>query len=236
MPKKLTAEEFVVKANEIHNNKYDYSSVEYLTNKIKVTIVCPDHGEFEQPPHGHLKGYGCIKCGRVDMADKIKITVDDFIDRSNKIHNNKFDYSLASFNGVMEKVEIICPEHGIFKQAVNGHLSGRGCRKCNQSKGEREIYKLLKEKGVHFLTEHKFDDCRNINPLPFDFYLPDHNVCIEFDGKQHFISNSYFKHEKFEDRLIRDKIKNEYCHNNNIRLIRISYKETSKIENIISEI
>lgn len=234
MPKRLTTEEFIVKANELHKNKYDYSLVQYITNKIKVTIVCPEHGEFEQPPHGHLKGYGCTKCGRIDMADKIKVTIEDFIDRSNKIHNNKYDYSLSLLSGTSEKINIICPEHGIFEQVVRSHLSGRGCRKCNQSKGEKEIYRLLKNKGINFITEHKFDDCRNINPLPFDFYLPDHNVCIEFDGKQHFISNSYFKHEKFEDRQLRDKIKNEYCRKNNIRLIRISYKDISKTKEILS--
>jgi very-short-patch-repair endonuclease len=233
MPTRLTNKTFIQKSKLIHGDKYDYSKVNYLTNKIRINIICPEHGEFEQVPHNHLKGYGCYECGK---KIKQRLTPIEFIDRSKEIHNDKFDYSLTNFTGVEGKVKIICPEHGVFKQSAKGHLTGRGCRKCNQSKGEREIYKLLKEKGVHFLTEHKFDDCRNINPLPFDFYLPDHNVCIEFDGKQHFISNSYFKHEKFEDRKLRDKIKNEYCHNNNIRLIRISYKEISKIEDIILSI
>lgn len=233
MPTRLTNKTFIQKSKLIHGDKYDYSNVNYLRNKIRINIICPKHGEFEQVPNNHLKGYGCLECGK---KIKKRLTPNEFITRSNKIHNNKFDYSLVSFGGVMEKVEIICPKHGVFKQAVNGHLSGRGCRECNQSKGEKEIYRLLKERGVQFIAEHKFDDCRNINPLPFDFYLPDHNTCIEFDGEQHFISNSYFKHEKFEDRQLRDKIKNEYCHNNNIRLIRIGYKEASKIEDIILNI
>lgn len=234
MPVKLTNKTFIEKAKSIHNVKYDYSKVVYFTNKIKITIICTEHGEFEQVPHNHLKGYGCYECGK---TINYKVTLNDFIDRSNKIHNNKFDYSLIKkINGTKNKVKIICPTHGEFEQAVYGHLSGRGCRKCNQSKGEKEIYKLLKDNNIKFFTEHKFDDCRNINQLPFDFYLPDHNVCIEFDGKQHFVSNSYFKHEKFEGRKLNDEIKNKYCYNNNIRLIRISYKEKLKIKYILKEI
>lgn len=225
---KYTLNTFLIKAKKIHGDKYDYSKAIYNGNKCSLLIICPIHGEFKQTPHSHLKGYGCTKCGRIIMSDKIKLDVKSFIDRSIKIHNNKFDYSLVLFNSVNDKIEIICPTHGSFKQVVSGHLSGRGCAKCNQSKGEKLIARFLADGKINNHPQHKFINCINPStnkPLPFDFYLPDINTCVEYDGQQHFISNDYFKHEKFEMRQKRDQIKNEYCSKNNIRLIRIKYNE-----------
>jgi len=143
MPKKLTTKSFIKKANKIHGDKYDYSLVNYITNKLKVIIICPEHGEFEQPPHGHLKGYGCYECGKKISR---KVTTYEFIERSKEIHNNKFDYSLTELNGVMNKVKIICPKHGVFNQAAYGHLSGRGCNTCKSSNGEETKKYGLKRK------------------------------------------------------------------------------------------
>ncbi len=231
MPKKLNKEEFIIKANLTHNNKYDYSNVIYTSNKEKVSIICPEHNVFSQTPHSHLKGYGCTKCGRISMSDKIKVSKADFITRSNIIHNNKYDYTNVIFNITNDKIEIICPIHGMFSQKVYGHLTGRGCSKCKQSKGENMVGKILDDKKIKNLTQHKFDDC--INPktnrkLLFDFYLPELNICVEYDGEQHYIVNNYFNHDKLEMRQKRDQIKNEYCLDNNIRLIRIKYDENIK--------
>jgi len=89
---------------------------------------------------------------------------------------------------------------------------------------------------ISSLKEYKFDNCKNKNPLPFDFYLPEHNICIEFDGEQHFKSISYFGGEKgFKNTQKNDLIKTSYCKENNIKLIRINYLEFKKIEEILNK-
>ena len=82
---------FIEKAKQIHNDKYDYSKVNYVNSRTKVCIICPEHGEFWQTPHNHLKGYGCTKCGK-EKSHLSKITTEDFIAKSKEIHGNKYDY------------------------------------------------------------------------------------------------------------------------------------------------
>jgi very-short-patch-repair endonuclease len=89
---------------------------------------------------------------------------------------------------------------------------------------------------INYIRQQKFKDCRYKNPLSFDFYLPDHNICIEFDGKQHYIPNERFGGlDEFKNTKIRDDIKNKWCSNNNIELIRIKYNQVNKIKYILQE-
>ena len=118
---------FVEKAKRVHGDKYDYSKVEQINNKTKICIVCPIHGEFWQTPNSHLRGCGCAKCGSENVWKKRnKITLCEFIKRSQKTHNNKYDYSKVFFNNTEDKVCIICPEHGEFFQTPHSHLQGHG--------------------------------------------------------------------------------------------------------------
>ena len=86
--RKLTTEEFIKKAKEIHRDKYDYSKAEYSGSKIKICIICPKHGEFWQIPNAHLNGQGCPECSNTK-----KLTTEEFIKRAKKIHGDKYDYS-----------------------------------------------------------------------------------------------------------------------------------------------
>ena len=114
-----------------------------------------------------------------------------------------------------------------------------GCENY-KSKGELKVFNFLQNKGIKIETQKTFDDCRNPETkrkLFFDFYLPDYNCCIEYDGEQHFISRNNgwntFKH--LEDLQFRDDIKNQYCKNNHIKLIRIPYTEYENIENFLKK-
>ena len=90
--------------------------------------------------------------------------------------------------------------------------------------GERFVADFLKEHGINFKQQRTFKDCRDINPLPFDFYLPDYNLCIEYDGKQHYKPIGYFGGEEgFVSRIKHDQMKTEYCEKNNIGLLRLPY-------------
>lgn len=113
---------------------------------------------------------------------------------------------------------------------------GIGCPVCDESKGERVIREYLEKSNTEFIQEYRFSNCRHINLLPFDFYIPNKNLCIEFDGIQHFEVREYFGGNKeFKNTQIRDRIKNNYCKENNINLLRVPYWEIDNIENILDK-
>ena len=231
--KKLDIEIFINRSKKSHNNKYDYSLVDYKGAFNKVKIICPIHGVFSQKPCDHITGYrGCPKCGGT-----MKSNTNEFILKAQKIHGNKYDYSLVDYKLCTIKVKIICSKHGIFDQKPTSHLSGKGCPVCNQSKGEKTIKNYLKDNNYNYIYQKTFDNCKNKKYLPFDFYLPDYNICIEYDGIQHYEPNIRFGGEDgFKKIKINDKIKTDFCNNNNIKLIRINYKENiiEKIKNYLN--
>ena len=116
------------------------------------------------------------------------------------------------------------------RELLNGSTASCGCLR---SKGEQKIQDILQKNNVLFYPQYSFNDC--INPktgwkLKFDFYLPDYNCCIEYDGKQHFEqSKGSWCKESLESRQNKDKIKNDYCKKKGIKLIRIAYTEFENI-------
>lgn len=110
------------------------------------------------------------------------------------------------------------------------------CPQCNETKGEKSISDVLNKYNIKFKAQYKFNDCKFKHILSFDFYLPQHNCCIEFDGQQHFEIIEWFGgFDGFVEGKIRDTIKNIYCKNNGIKLIRIPYYDLNKIEEILNK-
>ena len=229
-------EKFIKNANDIHKNKYNYKLVEYINTDTKVKIICPIHGRFEQSPHSHLRGRECFECGKEKISKANRSTVEEFIVKSRSVHKNKYDYTLVEYINNYTDVKITCPIHGEFKQRPNNHLSGAGCNICsNSSNGEKKVKKYLKNNKIQFIPQYKFDNCIDKRKLPFDFYLPDLNTLIEYDGIQHFQVVKHFRGEiGFKKRQLHDRIKNNYCIENDIKLIRIKYDEN--IEERLEEI
>ena len=128
MPAKMSQNEFIRRAKEIHGDKFNYDKVNYINGSTKVIITCPVHGDFLQTPSNHLNG-GCKKCADSNR-DYLRVTLDQFIDRANKKHKNKYDYSKVNYVNTKDKVIIGCPIHGDFEQEGNSHLLGIGCPKC----------------------------------------------------------------------------------------------------------
>ena len=125
---RYSLEVFKIKANNVHNFKYTY--IEYITNGVKIPIICPTHGEFLQTPNKHLNGSGCPLCFN-DKRPTIRAkTTEDFITKAKKVHNNKYDYKKSVYTKSTDSIIITCPIHGDFKQEANTHLQGRGCGKC----------------------------------------------------------------------------------------------------------
>ena len=224
---KINTQELINKFNLIHNFKYDYSLIKFNNLHDKIKIICPEHGEFNQIAHNHLIGKGCSICTGMDR----NLTTNKIIKTFNKKHKNKYDYSLVNFITTNTKVKILCSIHGVFDQTPAAHSKGQGCPICNESKGEKEIKELLNSKNIRFLPQHRFPDCRYKRQLPFDFYLPEYNICIEFNGLQHYKPIDYFGGEKtFKILTKRDKIKMEYCLNNNIPLMIIKYNDNISLK------
>jgi hypothetical protein len=149
--------EFIEKSIIVHGNKYDYSKVVYINSKTKVCINCnktdditgEKHNEFWQVPYSHLNGSNCPKCSNHFMSQDI------FIKRSTVIHNNKYDYSKVEYKAAKTKVSIICPDHGLFSQAPDGHLNGTGCPKCS---------------GVHrYSTKEWIEEAKKIHGDKYDY-------------------------------------------------------------------
>lgn len=131
MGKTLTTEDFIFQAKAVHGDKYDYSRTTYVDSKTKVCIICPKHGEFWQIPSSHTRtGCECPKCGVESRARKRRRDTESVIKRAKEVHNNKYDYSLLSYNSQEDKVKIICPVHGVFEQKLSNHLYGQGCPVC----------------------------------------------------------------------------------------------------------
>lgn len=222
---KFTTKQFIKKAIEVHGDKYDYSLVKYDNYYKKVKIICKIHGEFEQTPNIHISGGNCQNC--------LKITTENFIKKSIDVHGNKYDYSDTNYINAKTKVVIKCPKHGEFKQVASYHTNGNGCPKCNESRGEAAIARYLDEHNIKYLRERKLGDTN----LRYDFYIKKLNLIIEYDGRQHFESIKDFGGiEEFKLIQERDKIKNKYCKDNGIKLIRISYKKLKQINEILNTI
>ena len=212
-------EMFIKKAREIHGDKYDYSKVEYINNKTKVCIICPEHREFWMKPNAHLNGQGCPLCGIENGIEKRRKTIEIFIEQANNIHNNKYDYSKVEYVDSHTKVCIICPEHGEFWQMPNSHLSGVGCPVCKSSKLELKMLSFLNENHINFIYQARQMHFYWLKRQSLDFYLPDYNIAIECQGKQHFNEGNFgsinFDFEKIYGNDVKKKNK---CEENNIKL------------------
>jgi len=223
-------EDFLRKCYDKHGDKYDYSLVEYTGSQNKVKIIF-EGKIYEQKAGAHIHSSGLVE------KVILKKTTKQFIKESNEIHNFRYDYSKVNYVNNQTKVIIICSIHGDFEQVSSSHLSGTGCPHCMESKGERKISKFLDQKNIEYVRQKKFDDCIGLRyKLPFDFYLPKYRVAIEFDGKQHYEPMEYFGGLESYNRLkVNDKIKNDYCEDNFIELIRIRYDQIDRIYDILNE-
>lgn len=141
--RKLTTEEFIEKANKIHDNKYDYSQSKYINKRTKIKIICPEHGEFWQLANNHIhKKNGCKECS--------KITTKKFIEKAKKIHGNKYSYDKTVYINAHTKVCIVCPKHGEFWQEPNCHITKKqNCPFCSKAyKGNIKTF-IQFSKEVH---------------------------------------------------------------------------------------
>jgi len=227
---KLSTDDFIEKSNRVHNFRYNYESVIYTKYHSNVDILCKEHGIFKQLPSNHLKGFGCPKC-----SNKHKPTSEEFIEKSNEVHNFLYIYDNINYINCKTEVDIICTKHGTFSQTPNSHLRGSGCPTCKNSSGEIKIEKLLEENKIIFKKQYSFDDLVFKKKLKFDFAIFDKfdnlKTLIEYNGIQHYKPNEYFGGKnQFEFTLKRDSLKIKYCKEKNIDIFVIKYDENIDVE------
>ena len=147
--KKISQLEWIRKAQEVHGYTYDYSKVNYLNSRRKVTIICCEHGEFEQLANSHLQGKGCQKCWYKKNGIARNSNTEEFINKAIKVHGDKYDYSKVVYSKAMEKVLITCKTHGDFSQLPSHHLSNHGCPICGDTVRSNTDDFIKRAKEVH---------------------------------------------------------------------------------------
>lgn len=215
--KKKTHEEYVGELNIINSNIEAIE--EYINAYTPIFHKCKIDGyEWRVSPHSLLCGSGCPMC-----YGNIKKTHEQYVDELSKINPNVEVLGKYTNN----KIQILhrCKVDSYeWKACPSNMLYGKGCPKCNASKGERTIENWLNKENILYKSQWRFSDCKDIKPLPFDFYLPKYDICIEYQGQQHYEIVEYFGgKKKFEDQIKKDNIKKEYCKENNIQLFIIPY-------------
>jgi very-short-patch-repair endonuclease len=219
---KLYTTSFIERAKEIHGDKYDYSQVNYINANIPVTIICREHGEFNQIPDFHInRKCNCPKCHISYKSDTT-----NFIKKANKLHKNKYDYSKVDYINNYTHVIIICPKHGEFKQTPDIHFCHKcGCPSCI-NKTEFKFYEKMKILYPSIQRQFKADWCKNKQHLPFDIVIEEQKIIIEVDGQQHFEQIANWTSPEIQQE--KDKFKMECANQNGFSVIRLLQKDVSK--------
>jgi hypothetical protein len=228
-------ETFIGKARQVHGDKYCYENTKYKGINIELSIYCKScKRDFQQKPSSHVRGSGCQVCGTATKIEKRTSNTNTFIEKAQRIHNDKYCYKNTEYKKNDIKVSIYCKGcKSDFQQSPDSHLYGQGCNVCVESKGERAIRNHLTGK-IEFETEKSFKYDKSVSRLRFDFWVPSFNLCIEYQGVQHYQKIDYFGGEKaLLKSKERDRKKSEFCIKNNIKLIIIPYWDFDNIESIL---
>ena len=205
----------------------------------KIKIKCNRHGVFEINIANFIAGHGCYLCGRESSKKKNLKNIDDVELYINSFNNNIL-LNKDEFEGVcVPNLKVKCGNCGsVFTTSL--HIYKKTSHKCHNcspnSIGEAIIKNELNNFNIRFIEQKKFDDCRDKKPLPFDFYIPDYNMCIEFQGEQHYRPIDYFGGiESYNILKYHDEIKRDYCNNKHMKLLEIKYDQISEITNILKD-
>lgn len=192
---------------------------EYTSCNIKMLHKCKIDGcEWYATPNNILKGKGCPKC-----SGNKKKTHEEYV--KNVYFINQDIEVIGNYTNAHASILHKCKVCGLeWSASPNTILSGSGCPKCKKSKGEKIISSWFDKMNILYEQQKTFENCKDINLLSYDFYLPEYNLCVEYQGQQHYYPVNYFGGEdRFKIQQKHDDIKRKYCKDNNIMLIEIPY-------------
>lgn len=228
-------EQFISELYEINKDIEVLSK--YSGAKNKVDCKCLIHNERFSMTGGHLLGgeTGCKECINIKFHMGGLKSHEQFIEELNNINNNI--EVLGKYDGAKSEVKVRCLKCGhIWSPVASSLLCGYGCPCCKRSKGEEKIEKYLINNNIIFEPQKKFPDLRNKLPLSYDFYLPEYNILIEYQGQFHDGSTSMVLKEKYFDKQQKnDEIKRNYAKNNNYNFLEIWYYDFDNVEDIIDK-
>lgn len=214
------------------------SKEDIYNNKTYISYKCPKHGVHSMRISNFINDRNCPDCVNENNSERYRLSVDEVEQRIAEYGGrllNKYDY----VNQATKNLSVQCFECGeLFLTSLRNFTQhgGQVCENCSNVKsiGEKKIRLYLTNNHINFVEQKWFNECRDINPLPFDFYLPTLHTIVEFDGRQHFEDTGYFTYS-FVDTQRHDNIKNTYCKQNNIKLIRIPYWDINNIQTILDK-
>ncbi len=204
---------------------------EYKNAKTKFRLQCKNGHKYSRTWYSIQKNSPCPKCTRKKLGESYK---KDFSEVLDYIEGKGYEYVSGEYINGESKLDIKCPNGHIFPISWIRFKSGNRCSLCNESKGEVAVRIFLNKNKIKFKAQKKFSKCVDKKELPFDFYLPNYNTLIEYNGRQHYEKIDFFGGQKaFKDRKKKDRIKRKFCRDNNIKLIEIKYTQFDNIEKIL---
>jgi hypothetical protein len=164
----------------VHGDRYDYSEFVYTGANTLSTILCPEHGPFEQAYAVHKNGHGCPKCGSMRMSAARTFTPDEILQKFKDAHGTRYGYDQVVYAHTEKPITIICEQHGEFQQTPKAHARGCGCPKCvgMVSKGETDIGDFIETLGYEVIRNTR----TLIPPKEVDLYVPDKSLAVEYCG------------------------------------------------------
>lgn len=203
---------------------------DYINASSSILTRCTNNHLYSTTFSRFAKGVRCGEC-----VGGIRL---DFETVRKLIENEGYKLHSKSYSNNTEKLLMSCNKGHKFKMNMSNFNQGNRCPECNESKGEKRIREYLTNRNINFVEQYKFPDCKNIRPLPFDFAIFNQKdellYLVEYDGRQHFeVANCFGGIDGFNATKTNDRIKDCYCLDNDINLIRIPYTKFNEIEQIL---
>lgn len=237
--KTKTHEYFLGRLGNLVEGEYELLS-EYINGRTKISLKHKECGLiFESLPGHILEGKGCPNCANFKIGQKLRKTHEQFVSEIGTIWFNDNEL-LDLYETQTKKVRVRHKKcNRIFSVVPDSLLRGSGCPYCKESKGEKKISKFLIENNIPFIPQYKFDNCKFIDRLSYDFAILNNEKeishLIEFQGIQHFEPVEFFGGDKtFGIQQFRDEIKRNFAEEMNITLIEIPYY--IEVENALSKL
>jgi hypothetical protein len=224
--KKYDQDFFINSVIKKFDNIYTYDKCFFNSFREKVIITCKKHGDFETYPSYLLNGNGCKLCRNENNSHSKEYFLKKCLERHPEI-----DHSILEYNGVNNNIKLICKKHGVFEQNAGYYLNySKGCKYCSETKGEKKIRIYLEGINLKYKQQYKKYG------FTFDFYIPDYNTYIEFNGRQHYEPIEFFGGtESYNKQLSKDILKDHILEKYNIKLIKIGYWQINKVDDILKK-
>ncbi len=213
--RKKTQEQYY---NECKDKGYDLPIEDYINDRTKIKHKCSKGHVYFQTPSSHLQGQGCTIC-----KGSMKKTSEEYL---KECKDKGLDLPIEGYKNNKTKIKHKCSKGHIYYQTPDMHI-GRGlngCPVCNESHGERYIRNYLDTHNIKYIPQKKFKNLKDKTYLSYDFYVPEYNTLIEYQGMQHYIQNEYFGGKKqFEKQQYHDNLKRQYAKDNGYKLLELKY-------------